>query len=332
MKPAIKKVKKYKSKNKDLVKYFLLFGGTAVLVLLAVFVTTGQTFELRSRAAAEAPQITSVSPSSTYPNQQITITGKKFGTQKKCLCFTSGGNTNCTSTMFSKIDSWTDTKIKAIVAEDPQLIGSGLVTVKTGTNCDNSSNQTILSIRPYVESVSLNLAYPSTKINIKGRGFGKTPHRLCFTVAGLRGCTPAQFIIDSWSNKEVKLTVTGNPPVRGKGSVVLERVEGGNTVLSNTISLSIIPSLSSLSTSSASPGTDVVLIGVGFGSQKNRLCFTVGTKTDCSFTINSWTDTQIKAKVPTNPSYRGKGLIKVMRKTSSTTEVATNQLEFTIPK
>lgn len=362
MKQSPKKVKKYKSKNKDLVKYFLLFGGAIVVVLLALVTTAPQTllsnlrmsFETRSRAAVEAPQITSVSPSSTYPNQQITINGKKFGTQKKCLCFKVGNITKCSEQM-STISSWTDTKITAKVIGEPAIIGTGLTFVQKGDACEIPSNETILTINPYISSVSPKSVYPypaSGKVSITGYGFGTNPGKACFTAGGKSDCSGAtftggNFVIDSWSTNKVVLGIHSDPPVRGGGTLKLTiqpyylatagtaTLIPGPMVVSNAVSFSILPWLSSISPGSAAPGKDITLYGSGFGSQKNRLCFIVSGKVDCSVAmfdyIYSWADNKIKVRVGTNPPIRGSGVIKVKAKTITGTEVDTNPISFTIP-
>jgi RHS repeat-associated protein len=248
------------------------------------------------------PQITSVSPSSGAPGTSVTLTGSGFRATQSAGGNTSGVYFNGTG---AAVTSWSDTQIVATV---PANVLTGPVTV-SGFNANSNANIVFILPNPVITSITPSSGPVSSSVQINGSGFGATQGTVKFNPS-------VSATITAWSDTQITATV---PTTATTGGVSV--TAGGVTSNSNINFTVPKPQITSISPTSGVVGTQVTVTGSGFQATKgsNSAGFPVG-----SFTIVSWSDTQIVGTAPiafgTNPV-----VVTVNSITSN------NDLEFTMP-
>lgn len=129
------------------------------------------------RISGESPAIDRISPAVAYPGDQLTISGKHFGTSRGRSHVSIAGVVPTTAAY----QQWTDTSIRLTI---PDNITSGLVYVITdhgkseGALLTNKQNipetvtEAVPAGSPYIESVTPNSGTPGNIVTIVGRNFG----------------------------------------------------------------------------------------------------------------------------------------------------------------
>jgi hypothetical protein len=220
-----------------------------------------------------APNITSVSPTSAYQGNQVTITGTNFGATQ------GTGSVWLGNKLAGSIVSWSNTQIVANVAATAL---SGSVQVQQMGVWGNSVAFTVIT--PNVTSVSPTTAYPGAQVTIAGTNFGATQG----TGSVWLGNKLAGSIV-SWSNTQIVATVAATA---ASGSASVQ--QGG--VWSNSTAFTVIaPSLTSVSPTTARAGDSITLTGTNFGASQGTGSVWLGSKLAGS--IVSWSNTQIVATV-----------------------------------
>ena len=222
---------------------------------------------------AQAPTISSLSPTSGPVGTSVTITGTNFGTTQGTSTVTFNGTT-ATPT------SWSATSIVASVPSGATT-GNVLVTVVGLT-----SNGVLFTVAtpPTITSVTPTSGPIGRSVTIAGTNFGATQGTSTVTFNGTTA-TPT-----SWSATSIAAPV---PAGTTNGSVVVS--VGG--LLSNGVGFTVTsgPGITALSPASGPAGTSVTITGNGFGATQgsSTVAFN-GT----SAAPASWSVTSIVAPVP----------------------------------
>jgi hypothetical protein len=248
-----------------------LFGGNvkrAIRLLPAMLLVCLLVFAFSS-AAAQAPKITSISPTSGVPGTQVTVIGTNFGA-------TQGSGSVVLGTKSGVVVSWSNTQIVATVASGA---GAGEVLV---TQTGISNGIWFSMAPPAISSVNPTTGAPGTQVTVAGSGFGVTQGSGAVNLAASPGT------IVSWSDTQIVGKVVPGP---GWGSVSATQ----NGVTGNGIPFYVLPAnITSVSPTSGVPGTQVTITGSGFGATQGSSFATLGSNVGV---INSWSDTQIIATV-----------------------------------
>lgn len=231
------------------------------------------------------PQITSISPSSGAPNSSVTVNGTGFRATQS-----AGGNTSFVyfNGTGAAVTSWSDTQIVATV---PASAMTGPVTV-SGFGASSNGDIVFTLANPMITSITPSSGPVGSSVQINGSGFGATQGS-----GAVKFTSSATATITSWSDTQITATV---PTAAISGAV---SVTTGGVTSNTNINFNIpAPHITSISPTSGVVGTPVTINGSGFQATKgsNSAGFPTG-----SFTVTSWSDTQIVGTVPavggTNP-------------------------------
>ena len=225
-----------------------------------------------------APTLATISPNIGGAGNTVTLTGTGFQTTQGPGSYVgfSGGS--------ATIKSWSDTQIVAVV---PGRHGNRICRCQ----CKRHSEQ----LRGLHHPEPLGL-----KLDSEHRARGHTGNhyrRILWSIAG-NGCTHLQWTNgatpSSWSNTQIVTTV----PVTAASGPVVATVNGINS--NATVSFTVPPPFVNIyQPEGGVVGTQVTITGSGFQpSQRNSTVTFNGT----AATINSWSDTQIVATVPSGAS------------------------------
>ncbi|MGZ5442602.1 MAG: DUF7948 domain-containing protein [Thermoanaerobaculia bacterium] len=219
------------------------------------------------------PTLTSISPTSGYPDTQVTFTGTNFGALQGI------GSVWLGSKLAGSIVSWTNTQIVAVVDSGAT---SGSAIVQQNGVWSNSIAFTVVA--PSLTSISPNSGYPGTQVTFTGTDFGASQGSGSVWL----GSKAAGSIV-SWSDTQVVATVAAGA---ASGNAQVQQ----NGVWSNSIAFTVpAPSLTSITPTSGVTGTQVTYTGTNFGSTQGSGSAWLGSKLAGS--IVSWSDTQIVATV-----------------------------------
>lgn len=225
------------------------------------------------------PQITSISPTTGGVGTQVTVTGSGFQAVKGSA---SSVNFNGWA---GTVVSWSDTQIVASVSSNAKT-GPVMVMVN-----GVSSNQDALFTMPVptVTGLTPTAGLVGTSVQIVGTGFGAA-----------QGSSTVQFnsvnaTATFWSDTQITAAV----PTTATSGTVRVSVGGINSV--NNINFTIPPpQVSSVSPSVGIGGTQITVNGSGFQATKGTSSTLTINQTQA--TTTSWSDTQIVANVPSNPT------------------------------
>jgi RHS repeat-associated protein len=225
------------------------------------------------------PVIGSISPASGSVGTQVIISGTGFGTSQGTSTVTING------TALTSISNWSDTQIVGITPRVP--FGSNPVQVtEGGVPSNNSGTYTLLP--PQVTSISPVSGVVGTQLTINGANFWPTQFWSAYLYVN-----NTQPTVNSWSDTQIVATVA---PGSTTGPVWLS-ISG--TASNKTVTFTMPnPVITSISPTSGTIGTQVTIIGTGFGATQGTSTVTFYGVTATS--ITSWSDTQIVAAVPMN--------------------------------
>src|SRR5450755_891225 len=142
---------------------------------------------------AQAPQLTSISPTSVLPGTQVTLTGSGFGATQ-----TANGGVACNNMNAASIVSWSNTQVVATGAAGT-LNGNAYVT----QNGVRSNGVNFTMTPPTLTSISPTSVLPGTQVTLTGSGFGATQTANGGVTFNNRNAAS----IVSWSNTQVVATV-----------------------------------------------------------------------------------------------------------------------------
>jgi trimeric autotransporter adhesin len=220
------------------------------------------------------PAISSISPTSGYPGNQVTINGTNFGASQGSGLVWLGNK------YAGSIVSWSNTQIVATVASNAS--GTGTAQVFQSGVWGNSVAFTVIT--PTLTSVSPTTGAVGTQVTFTGTNFGATQG----TGSVWLGSKLAGSIV-SWSNTQIVATVASGS-VSGSAQVQ----QGG--VWSNSLTFTVVtPALGDVSPAVARAGDEVTLTGTNFGATQGSSSVWLGSKLAAS--IVSWSDTAIVAVV-----------------------------------
>jgi len=223
------------------------------------------------------PTITSVTPTSGTVGTQVTITGSGFGAVAG-----SYGDVQIGTQDNAPIVSWSNTQIVATV---PLSSRSGVVQVGQNGAWSNSVPFTMLG--PTITSVTPTSGTVGTQVTITGSGFGSVASSYGDVQIGTQDNAP----IVSWSDTKIVATV----PLSSLSGVVQVAQNGA---WSNSVPFTMAgPTITSVTPTSGTVGTQVTITGSGFGSVASSFGdVQIGTQDNAP--IVSWSDTKIVATVP----------------------------------
>jgi hypothetical protein len=220
-----------------------------------------------------APSITSLSPTSGPVGTSVTVTGTNFGATKGTSTITFNGTT-ATPT------SWSNT---SIVVPVPSGATTGNIVVTVGGLASGGVTFTV-TVAPSITSLSPTSGAVGTSVTVTGTNFGATKGTSTIKFNGTTA-TPT-----SWSNTSI---VVPAPSGATTGSVVVTV----SALASNgvTFTVTVPPSITSLSPTSGTVGTAVTITGTNFGATQGTSMVKFNGTTA---TPTSWSNTSIVAPVP----------------------------------
>ena len=177
------------------------------------------------------PIISSFSPTSIIPGNQLVISGSHFGTHLESVEVYFQGNGVSTPMEVSAV---TDSQIQLTI---PMNIQPGTYTISVGVNGVNSivtsTTLTVQDIRPVIASFSPTSGVVGDRIVISGSGFGTTLEsvQVFFSGNGASGSVPIQSV----TNSEIQLLVPNNAPGVYQIAVVVNGTSSGFTTSTFTI-------------------------------------------------------------------------------------------------
>ena len=246
-------------------------GLMAALSLLGILMT-----HLDAQAQA-APQIISVAHSSMPVGGGQIINGTGFGNAQ--------GNSTLTLNGTQIVPwYWTDSQLNVTI---PTTTTPGLATlqVTTAGGASNNFNFTVTS-PPTINSISPASGTVGTQVTLTGANFGATQGSSTLSLG------PAA-TITTWSDTQIVFNVPqGATP--GQQTIWLF-VDSVAATENFTVNSQASPTITTMSPASGPTGTQVTIIGSGFGSIQGTNTLTFN---GVAATVASWTDTSISASVP----------------------------------
>ena len=194
----------------------------------------------------------------------------------------------------------------------PSTTGSQPGTLTVTDSASNSPQTVSLSgtgtALPTITNLSTTSGVVGTTVTITGTGFGGSQGSSTVTFNG------APAISTTWGSKSIIVTV---PAAATTGNVIVT-VNGG---ASNGVPFSVLPNITSLSTSSGIAGTVVTVSGSGFGSLQGASSVTFGGTPGSP---TNWSSTSITVPVP-HAATGGTGSVVV-----SVDSISSNASPFTV--
>jgi len=263
-----------------------------------------------------SPTISSLSPASGAAGGSITINGSGFGAVRNFNPVTIGG-VSVTPT------SWSDTAITIPVPTNLPA-GNANVVVTVNSLASNSFSFTVLV---QLVSLALSPANPSVSVN--------SVQQLRLTATGLYSDGSSADLTSSatWvtSDRSVAMVLPdpGTPGTRGivgtanAGTAIITAsfagISGSTSVTVTPAVVPAVPNISSVSPATATAGTQVTVIGTGFGSSQGNGSVWLGSTIG---SVVSWSDTQVIANVATGSTT---GIAQIQQ-----VGISSNSLPFTV--
>jgi hypothetical protein len=226
-------------------------------------------------ATGTPPAITFVTPTSGAPGvTQVTVSGSGFGA-------TQGNGFVQLGTQNGTVSSWSDTQIVATVSGTAR---SAVASVNQNGLYSNTVPFTIST--PVIQGISPLSVTAGSQLTITGSGFGTTQQGGSVAIG-----PESTGIVNSWSDSQVVVTV----PAAGlqPGSLRVHQ----NGIWSNGVPYAVTPPvITSLSSTTLSPGMQLTITGTGFGTTQQGGVVAIGPESNGS--VTSWSSTQIVVTVP----------------------------------
>ncbi len=236
-------------------------------------------FRAAGSGGGTVPNIASLNPTSGPAGTSVTIQGSNFGATQGTSTVKFNGTTAAPT-------SWGAASITVPV---PAGATSGGVVVAVGGVVSNSVNFTVTTPPPSITSLNPTSGPVGTSVTISGSNFGATQgsSAVVFTGGGVG-------VVTSWSATSIVVTV---PAVSNTGAdaftgPVVVNVGG---VVSNGMTFTVTPSITSLNPTSGLIGTSVGIFGGGFGAPQGSSTVTFNGVTA---TPTGWFRDSITVPVP----------------------------------
>src|SRR5713101_3923247 len=191
-----------------------------------------------------APSISGLAPNSGAVGASVTISGSNFGS-------TQGTSTLSFNGTLATPTSWSASSIMASV---PAGATTGNVVVHTSGVNSNGVAFTVVAA-PAITSLSPSSGPVGTSVTIAGTNFGTTQGSSTVSFNGLLAT------VTSWSSTSIVAAV---PSGATTGSVIVHASGGNSNGI--TFTVTVPPSISSLSPTSGLVGTAVTIAGANFGA------------------------------------------------------------------
>ncbi len=221
------------------------------------------------------PNITSLSTASAAIGAPVKISGTGFGA-------TRGSGSVLLGSINGLVVSWSDTQIVAVVDLNST---SGTVQVLQGGVSSNVFYFTVNT--PTVASITPTSGGAGTQVTISGSGFGTTQGSGRVLLGSTNG------LVVSWSDSSVVANVA-----TGSTSGTAQVFQSG--VWSNALNFSVgAPTVTSVAPTSGVAGTQITILGSGFGATQGSGSVMLGTAYG---SVISWSDTQVLASIASGSS------------------------------
>jgi hypothetical protein len=249
---------------------------------------------------SSAPKITAISPLAGDPSTLISIYGENFGSVQGENYISYDGK----ALSLDSIYNWTDTMIQVYLPADSltnqrfKVSVSGLVSNESTTYAFN--NIKVSSIYPS----SGNLG---SVVNINGLGFGTSQVSGAYvTFYDLSQTTNYSIApVINWSDTLITCNVPTNLTISQSGIIGFTVWKSSSTYVSSTFNL-ILPTISYIDPNTAHVAATISLNGSGFGTTQGTGYVSIGGN---YASIVSWSDNQIRVKVPDFSSAGEKNVI-----------------------
>jgi hypothetical protein len=227
---------------------------------------TSNTQTLTAAAVTTAPIVSGFSPASAALGATLTIWGSNFTNDAK-VNFSGAANTSP-----AVVDA------NSILVVIPAGAGAGNATV---SNANGTSNRFYLAIAPAITGINPKSGNAGTVVTITGAAFGSSG------VVQMGGVDVAP---SSYANGSITVAV---PASADDGRLSVTTAFG--TATSADI-FKLIPKITSISPDRGGPGTDVTLVGSGFGAGQGAAKILFGSVEATTF--KAWGKNQIIVSVP----------------------------------
>lgn len=260
-----------------------LFHYVALLSLMILALSCSDDPPSKPEDKPEDIIISSLSSTKILPAQEIIIKGSGFGAEQ------GDSYVEFSGLRAEAYITWSATELKVKV---PKITGDGKVVVTKGGRSSAGFDYK-LNRDPYIESAGPGAAFPGEVANIYGRNFGAQKGTVTFN-----GTAASE--ISKWSDSTIALKV---PEGSSTGPVlVITSANDTSNAFQFTVSVYTDPAISSIEPKNEEikVGTLVTIKGQYFGASQaaNYAEFNGVKATDYA----SWTDTEIKCKVPVGAS------------------------------
>jgi hypothetical protein len=254
---------------------------TALVVMLALFAIVALP---ATGWAIPPPHIVSISATHGIAGTPLTIRGYGFGATGQVI-FDPGGS--------ASFSSWSDTEIVCTVPT-PATFGPATIMVGTLVPGTPPSNEFPFVIEGpiWITGLSPSHAAPGATITVNGRGFGATQGTSYLTFKYTALGAPGTIV--SWSDTQIRFTVANLDT--GHHSLGAGIWMGASWLYTNYVPLNVDPKITGISPTRAHAKTTITISGSGFGAVRGTSQVLFNKKAATSYV--SWSDTQVKVKVP----------------------------------
>ena len=175
----------------------------------------------------------------------------------------------------------------------PTNVRSGNVTVRTSAGTSNAIRLEITS--PYLASVSPSRVKPGDRLTLTGANFGsRRGSGYVLFAPNARPLASSDYVV--WSNSRIVVKV----PARARSGDVKVVTGAGTSGGKRIVVESVAPQISSVSPRTVLYNQVVTVTGINFGSSRGSSTIRIGSVVIPSSWLDSWSNTIIKFRVPTN--------------------------------
>ena len=235
-------------------------------------------------SANTSPRISSVSPRTVQTNTVVTISGSNFGSSRGSSSVRIGS----VVIPSSEFTSWSSSRVRFRI---PLNTPPGNLTVRTSEGTSNAIRLQITS--PYLTRISPTQVKTGDRLTITGGNFGT--RRGTGYVLFTSNVRPSVADYVSWSNSRIVVKV----PSRAQSGNVRVVTANGRSGVKLLLIESKSPQITSISPSRVRYNQVVTIRGTAFGANRGtgRVIFQGGKEPSSSQYV-SWSDTQIRVRVP----------------------------------
>jgi len=244
------------------------------------------------------PNIDGIDPTSGTVETAVTIAGSAFGNAQNSSSVSFG------AWKVTDYVSWSNNSVVCMVP----LAASG-VTPVTVTTSGGTSDGVNFSVIPHIDNVDPTSGTVGTQVTINGSAFGNSRRNSSVSFGPWE---VTDYV--SWSNFQVVCKV---PSPAFEDVEITVTTDGGT---SGGIPFGVLPRIDSLDPNAGGMDSDITVKGSAFGSDRGKSLVIFGTTETAEY--YSWSDGEIKCKVPEGPTG---GLVKVI-----TVAGSSNGREFTV--